>query len=265
MDIASIVPINIGRGWGEGSHQLARPFGQGGWSCPAPSPQPSPARGEGARSPFDQGRYCYFNGIGSRTASPRDLARPVSGQPQGHSSPGIPMNSVFDTTGVQPLILEILARHNRFQPKQLEEIGELLGKANPGAILEAVLIKGGYLSDQEVANLYAEDLFLPLAARQDASSEIDKELASLLPEKLCTDKLICPMALRDEVLDVAFVSPETMGVVDELQLLTGLRINPLIGPLSVVEFQLDALYRANRESKAIGEGGEDFHDAGDQL
>ena len=41
------------------------------------------------------------------------------------------------------------------------------------------------------------------------------------------------MALRDDVLDVAFVSPETMGVVDELQLLTGLRINPLIGPLSL--------------------------------
>src|SRR5271157_4540192 len=69
MDIASIVPINIGRGWGEGSHQLARPFGQGGWSCPAPSPQPSPARGEGARSPFDQGRYCYFNRIAPRARS----------------------------------------------------------------------------------------------------------------------------------------------------------------------------------------------------
>ncbi|MGA7496669.1 MAG: GspE/PulE family protein [Isosphaeraceae bacterium] len=175
------------------------------------------------------------------------------------------MNSVFDTTSVQPLILELLARHNRFQPKQLEEIGELLGKANPGAILEVVLIKGGYLSDQEVANLYAEDLFLPLAVRRDASSEIDKELASLLPEKLCTDKLICPMALRDNVLDVAFVSPETMGVVDELQLLTGLRINPLIGPLSLVELQLDALYRAHRESKTIGEGSEDFQDIGDQL
>ena len=173
------------------------------------------------------------------------------------------MNSVFDTTGVQPLILEILARHNRFQPKQLEEIGELLGKANPGAILEAVLIKGGYLSDQEVAKLYAEDLFLPLAARRDASSEIDKELASFLPEKLCTDKLICPMAVRDDVLDVAFVSPETMGVVDELQLLTGLRINPLIGPLSLVEFQLDALYRAHRESKAIGEESDGFQDTGD--
>jgi type IV pilus assembly protein PilB len=174
------------------------------------------------------------------------------------------MNSVFDTTGVQPLILEILARHNRFQPKQLEEIGELLGKANPGAVLEAVLIKGGYLSDQEVASLYAEDLFLPLAAQRDASYKIDTELASLLPEKLCTDKLICPMGLRDDVLDVAFVSPEAMGVVDELQLLTGLRINPLIGPLSLVESHLDALYRANRESKAIGEGSGDFHDVGEE-
>src|SRR5271157_190735 len=81
MDIASIVPINIGRGWGEGSHQLARPFGQGGWSCPAPSPQPSPARGEGARSPFDQGRYCYFNGIATNPAS--TVKRPWAGRPYG--------------------------------------------------------------------------------------------------------------------------------------------------------------------------------------
>src|SRR5208337_1213745 len=57
---------------GEGSHQLARPFGQGDWSCPAPSPQPSPARGEGARSPFVQGRYCYFNGIGGK---PQDVPK----------------------------------------------------------------------------------------------------------------------------------------------------------------------------------------------
>src|SRR5271157_940432 len=77
MDIASIVPINIGRGWGEGSHQLARPFGQGGWSCPAPSPQPSPARGEGVRSPFERGRYCYFNGIGVRGGGPGTTSHKV--------------------------------------------------------------------------------------------------------------------------------------------------------------------------------------------
>ena len=75
---------------------------------------------------------------------------------------------------------------------------------------------------------------------------IDKELGSLLPQKLCTDRLICPVAVREDVLDVAFVSPEEMGVVDELQLMTGLRINPLIAPLSVVESRLDGLYRSDR-------------------
>ena len=175
------------------------------------------------------------------------------------------MNSVFDTTGTQPLILELLARRNRFEPKQLEEFGELMEKAGPGTVPEVLLIKGGYLADQEIASVYAEDLFLPIVPQLAEGTEIDKELAGLLPEKLCTDKLICPMGVHDDVLDVAFVSPEAMGVVDELQLLTGLRINPLIGPLFLVEAHLDALYRANRENKAIGEGSEDFRDAGDRL
>src|SRR5271165_4124203 len=110
------------------------------------------------------------------------------------------MNRVFDNTSVQPLILELLGRRNRFEPRQLEEFGELLEKSSPGTVPEAVLIRGGYLSDHEVADFYAEDLFLPVASSRDETTEVDKELASLLPEKLCTDKLICPMALRDDVL-----------------------------------------------------------------
>jgi type IV pilus assembly protein PilB len=66
------------------------------------------------------------------------------------------------------------------------------------------------------------------------------------------------MTIRNDVLDVAFVSPEEMGVVDELQLMTGLRINPLVAPLSVVQSRLDALYRTDQHTKGIGEGTEDF-------
>ena len=43
---------------------------------------------------------------------------------------------------------------------------------------------------------------------------------------------------------------------------TGLRINPVIAPLSFVEARLDALYRANRETKAIGEATEEFDTIG---
>jgi type IV pilus assembly protein PilB len=168
------------------------------------------------------------------------------------------MATVFELTEVRALILDILARRNWFDPKQLAEVEELVARAGNGTPAELVLIKGGYISDQEIASLYAEELFLPLIPNCMAAGEVEKELASLLPEKLCTDKLICPVSVRDEVLDAAFVSPEEMGIVDELQLLTGLRINPIIAPWSFVQARIDALYRADQHSKAIGEGTGEF-------
>ena len=159
-----------------------------------------------------------------------------------------------------PLILELLSRRNWFDARRLEEIEQTLQKAKPGMLSEVVLIRGGFISEQEVATVYGEDLFLPVVNSTIEACPVDKELGGLLPEKLCVDRLICPLAVRDTVLDVAFVSPEEMGVVDELQLMTGLRINPLIAsPLSVVESRLDVLYQpSTRDTKAIGEGTEDI-------
>jgi type IV pilus assembly protein PilB len=168
------------------------------------------------------------------------------------------MPNYFAETPVRPLILELLSRRNWFDPQRLVEIEETIRKAKAGTLSEVALIRAGHISEQEVASVYADDLFLPVVNSNIEAGAVEKELGGLLPEKLCVDRLICPMALRDNVLDVAFVSPEEMGVVDELQLMTGLRINPMIAPLSVVESRLDMLYRSNRESKAIGEGSEDF-------
>jgi type IV pilus assembly protein PilB len=168
------------------------------------------------------------------------------------------MPSTFDDTETPPLVLELLARRNWFKPKQLEEIGDTLHKAGSATLPEVALIRAGYISEQEIASIYAEDLFLPSIRSDLEAGAIDKEIGNLLPEKLCIDRLLCPMAVRDDVLDVAFVSPEEMGVVDELHLLTGLRINPMIAPLSVVQNRLDAFYKSDRHTKGIGEGTEDF-------
>jgi type IV pilus assembly protein PilB len=168
------------------------------------------------------------------------------------------MVSLHDDTETPPLILELLARRNWFKPKQLEEIEEMLQKAGHGTLPEVALIRGGFIAEQEVAGLYAEDLFLPVIHSGVEAGAVDKEIGALLPEKLCTDRLICPLIVRDDVLDVAFVSPEEMGVVDELQLMTGLRINPIIAPLSVVKERLDALYKTDQHTKGIGEGSEGF-------
>jgi type IV pilus assembly protein PilB len=168
------------------------------------------------------------------------------------------MSTVFETSVSRPLILELLARRNWFEFKQLNEVEEAIGKAGAGVLPEVALIRGGYIAEQEITSLYAEDLFLPAVLSDVEAGEVDPTVAGLLPEKLCFDKLICPMMVRDQVLDVAFVSPEQMGVVDELQLMTGLRINPLIAPLSVIESRLYVLYRADQHTKGIGERAEEF-------
>ena len=139
------------------------------------------------------------------------------------------MSSVFDTTGVQPLILELLGRRNRFEPKQLEELGEQLGKAGPGTIPEAFLIKGGYSRIRRSPTSMPRTCSFPSRLREPRHRDRQGTGRPLAREALHRQADL-PDGLRDDVLDVAFVSPETMGVVDELQLLTGLRINPLIGP-----------------------------------
>ena len=52
--------------------------------------------------------------------------------------------------------------------------------------------------------------------------------------------------MRGGALDVAFVTPNELLVVDEVQLLTGRSVRPLIAPLSVVEGLIEFLY--NTES-----------------
>ncbi len=168
------------------------------------------------------------------------------------------MVSSYDDIATRPLILELLSRRNWFPPKQVEKIEEAIGKAGSGTLPEATLIRGGFISEQEVTRIYGEDLFLPVISSNVEAGAIDKEVGALLPEKLCLDRLVCAHRVRDDVMDVLFVSPEEMGVVDELQLMTGLRINPIIAPLSVVQARLDALFKADVHTKGIGEGSENF-------
>jgi len=173
------------------------------------------------------------------------------------------MSAPFELTDSQPLILELLTRRGRFDPKQIEELEELLARAGPGSLPEAVLIREGRVGDEEVARIYADELLIPLAPPMDDRAESIKSLSGLLPEKLCTSKLICPTAVRDDVLDVAFVSPEMMGVVHELQIMTGMRIKPQIAPLSQVEFLLEAIYRNEQQGQEIARESDGFHDRPD--
>lgn len=153
-------------------------------------------------------------------------------------------------TSLQPLLVKLLLEKEILTPEQIEGLNEARAK-NSGP-LESILVANGLVMGQHIAEVYADYLMVPLF---DMAPEVaDPRLAGLLPEKLCREHYMVPVELHEDMLDVAFATYEDMLMVDELQLLTGLTIRPMMAPLLVVEKAIDTLYRGSR-TKFVGQGG----------
>ena len=152
------------------------------------------------------------------------------------------MPTTAELNSSQPLLVQLLLEKEILTPEQIEVLNEARTKDHGS--LESILVKKGLVMDQHIAEVYADYLMLPLFDM--VPDDVDPKLATLLPEKLCRDHTLVPVALYDGAMDMAFATFEDMLMVDELQLLTGLTIRPMIAPLSVLEKTLEILYRAAR-------------------
>jgi type IV pilus assembly protein PilB len=165
-------------------------------------------------------------------------------------------------TDSQPLIVQVLLRAGALDPKDLVALRESPPK--DGEIPERALIRLGLATDREIAEAYAQYLAVPLFDPPSEDETFDHALSRVLPEKLCRDQLIVPVALRDGSVEVAFVTPNELFVLDEIQLLTGLTVSPMIAPLSVVEGLLELLFSSERAGKTILSGGSKFEQSEDE-
>jgi len=158
------------------------------------------------------------------------------------------MANLAEAANLQPLLIKLLLEKEIITPEQVDALNEARAK-KPGP-LESLLVEQGLVMGQHIAEVYADYLMVPLFDM--APSQMDSQLAGLLPEKLCREHLMVPVELNDDVLDVAFATYEDMLMVDELQLLTGLTIRPMMAPLTVVEKTIDTLFRGSR-TKFVGD------------
>jgi type IV pilus assembly protein PilB len=146
------------------------------------------------------------------------------------------------SSNLQPLLIQLLLEKEILSPEQVHRFGEL--RAKDHGPLEGLLVKKGLVLEEHIAEVYADYLMVPLFDM--APDEMDPQLAGVLPEKLCRDHHFVPVEIHDDTLDVAFSTFEDMLMADELQLLTGMNIRPMMAPLSVVDKTLTTLYMATR-------------------
>ncbi|MBN1395737.1 MAG: type II/IV secretion system protein [Pirellulales bacterium] len=148
------------------------------------------------------------------------------------------MNSTCDLTDQIPLLVKLLLAKDIFPPQKLKEINDPKNPEN--CSLESLLIKKGLATDKQIAEAYADYLFMPLYEGTDEKPDL--QLTTILPEKICRDYMLAPVAIREGELDVAFAKFDGISMADELQLLTGMPIRCMFAPISVVEGLLDAMF-----------------------
>jgi type IV pilus assembly protein PilB len=155
------------------------------------------------------------------------------------------MSAIAKTAGGEALTFEVLERRGLFRDGQKEVAREVLAKG--GDHLVRALVKAGAVDELEAAATFAEELALSQVDLELPREKPELHLASLLTEKFCTSNLVAPLAVREDTLDLAVISPEQMLLLDEIQFLTELKVRPLVAPLSYVEQQVEALYRTGEE------------------
>jgi len=160
------------------------------------------------------------------------------------------MNNTADMNSVVPLIVQLLVERGQFDQENLEAVRAVQRKEK--LPLEEIVIRKGFSNEQDIAAAYADYFLMPLFEPAKQEANLDPRLAQRLPEKLCRDHLIAPVAIDGDTLDVVFFTPNELHIVDELQLLTGLAVRPLIATLSTVEGLLARLYE---ESAWLGGDG----------
>lgn len=148
------------------------------------------------------------------------------------------MKNTVKNADQQPLLIQLLMAKEIIKPEGIKEINE--ARSKDSAPLESLIVKKGMATDKQIAEAYSEYLMLPIY--EPTEEKLDSQLATLLPEKLCRDYLLVPVAVRGEELDVAFATFENLLMADELQLITGMDIRSMIAPITEVEKLLDEMY-----------------------
>jgi type IV pilus assembly protein PilB len=165
------------------------------------------------------------------------------------------------------LLVDLLTKRGVLDGKKLEILREAQAKVN--LPVDQILIQKGLASDREIAQEYATYLSLPLynvplPEGENGSIDMDGSLRRLLPEKMCREQLIAPLGLTNEMLDVAFVTPNEMLIIDEIQLLTGLQVRPHIAPFGLVEGLLEILYGSGQSTSGFAGRAGEFEQADEE-
>ena len=128
-------------------------------------------------------------------------------------------------------IADMLTRKGLLTAEQLADAQSLT--ESEGLRLDRALVQKGLLTEQQLLEVFSEQLHLPLVSLEDRA--FDAELLRTLPPRVVYRQRLVPVARVDDALQVATSDPFDLYAFDDLRLLTGLNIQPVLATRDEIE------------------------------
>jgi type IV pilus assembly protein PilB len=104
------------------------------------------------------------------------------------------------------------------------------------------LVQLGFATDAEVTQALANQSNVPFVSLEDAGPAPGPELAQLVPREFAEGHLVVPIARVRDTLTIAMRDPTNAAVVEQLEALTGCRINVVTCTRADFEQTLQTVY-----------------------
>lgn len=139
------------------------------------------------------------------------------------------------TRPVKKELPELLVEERMVTERQLQKALELQKKSNDR--LEKILVQLGFLSEKDITEVVGRQMGVPFVDLSDM--ELDPELARSVPEHLARRYRVIPVGQRNNKLTLAMADPLNVVAIDDIKLITGFDIEPVISTEDVILRILD--------------------------
>ena len=127
---------------------------------------------------------------------------------------------------------DLLVREKVITPEQLDTA--LKSQKSDGGRLGSVLVKLGYLSDEDVTNFLSRQYGVPAINLN--YFEIDPAVVKLVPQETARRYQILPLSRVGASLTIAMVDPTNVFAMDDIKFMTGFNIEPVVASeTSIIE------------------------------
>src|SRR6476619_6210776 len=144
---------------------------------------------------------------------------------------------------------DLLVREKVIADQQLEEA--LKVQKQTSGRLGSVLVKLGYLSDEDVTNFLSRQYGVPAINLN--YFEIDPAVVKLVPQETARRYQILPLSRVGASLTIAMVDPTNVFAMDDIKFMTGFNIEPVVASETAIVDAMDKAYGGSQQDAANGD------------